>query len=112
MYSRNRKRLPLFPIVQPFLNLSRGSILIIAEMVSLSDDANKQFRSAFEAAVADYGLTPMTQTQVDQIAMHYSMLCRWNPRMNLTRIIKPEEAARLHYAESLLGGRFVADAST
>ncbi len=40
------------------------------------------------------------------------MLRAWNQRINLTRIIAPGEAARLHYADSLFGGRFIGAART
>ena len=39
------------------------------------------------------------------------MLCRWNQRLNLTRITEPRQAARLHYAESLYGASFIDEAS-
>jgi len=44
--------------------------------------------------------------------MHYEMLRQWNERVNLTRIIRPAEAARLHYAESMFGARFIEDERT
>lgn len=40
------------------------------------------------------------------------MICRWNQRVNLTRITNPREAARLHYAESLFGASFIQGAHT
>lgn len=70
-------------------------------------DQEKEFRSALEAAVESFGLHPLTDQQSMRLVEHYSMLCRWNQRVNLTRIIEPGEAARLHYAESMFGARFI-----
>src|ERR1041384_4020535 len=46
----------------------------------------------------------LTSGQLDQLEAHYRLLIRWNPRLNLTRITSVEEAARLHYCESLFAG--------
>lgn len=75
-------------------------------------DQDNEFRSAFEAAAHSFGLEPLTEHQIAQLVKHYSMLCHWNRRINLTRIIEPEQAARLHYAESLFGARFIGDATS
>jgi 16S rRNA (guanine527-N7)-methyltransferase len=75
------------------------------------DEVGK-FKDALEAAASSFGLEPLSRAQIEQLSKHYAMLREWNQRINLTRIIKPEEAARLHYAESLFGGRFTASAST
>ncbi|MEK6301471.1 MAG: 16S rRNA (guanine(527)-N(7))-methyltransferase RsmG [Acidobacteriota bacterium] len=71
-----------------------------------------EFRLAFEAAAVSFGLEALSKAQLEQLAKHYAMLREWNRRINLTRIIAPDEAARLHYAESLFGGRFVKDATS
>jgi 16S rRNA (guanine527-N7)-methyltransferase len=71
-----------------------------------------EFKKALVAAIASYGLDPLSEEQVGRLVKHYSMIVRWNRRINLTRIIAPEEAARLHYAESLYGGRFMRDVRT
>ncbi|MCX7603603.1 MAG: class I SAM-dependent methyltransferase, partial [Bryobacteraceae bacterium] len=39
--------------------------------------------------------------QVEALWRHYELLERWNARINLTRVIELEEAARFHYGESL-----------
>lgn len=66
-----------------------------------------QFRVALDSELKDFGLEPLSEKQSNQLIGHYSMLQRWNRRTNLTRIIEPREAARFHYAESLLGARFI-----
>jgi 16S rRNA (guanine(527)-N(7))-methyltransferase RsmG len=69
-----------------------------------------QFKSALEAVMAGFGLARLSEQQVAQLVKHYSLMRAWNRRVNLTRILEPDEAARLHYADSLFGGRFIGDA--
>ena len=66
-----------------------------------------QFRSALRAALASLDLACLSEEQVAQLVKHYSLMRAWNRRVNLTRIVEPDEAARLHYADSLFGGRFI-----
>lgn len=70
------------------------------------------FGAALASALRDYGVGELGEGRQAQLARHYAMLRAWNRRINLTRIIEPEEAARLHYADSLFGGRFVGAAQT
>ncbi|MEK6287072.1 MAG: 16S rRNA (guanine(527)-N(7))-methyltransferase RsmG [Acidobacteriota bacterium] len=78
----------------------------------MSRDQTAAFQSELETAISSYGIEALTEGQTTQLVRHYSMLCRWNQRLNLTRITEPREAARLHYAESLFGARFIAGART
>ena len=78
----------------------------------LMKQLTKEFKSAFEEVVSSFGLDALTERQIDQCAAHYELLCRWNPRVNLTRITEPREAARFHYAESIFGARFIEDEQT
>jgi 16S rRNA (guanine527-N7)-methyltransferase len=71
-----------------------------------------EFRVALETLAVSFCLEAMSERQFDQLAKHYAMLVHWNRRINLTRIIEPEAAARLHYAESLFGARFIGDATS
>jgi 16S rRNA (guanine527-N7)-methyltransferase len=73
-------------------------------------DETCEFRPALEAALSSFGIEGLTAAQINQLVEHYSMLAKWNERVNLTRIIEPRDAAELHYAESLFGGRFIGDA--
>ncbi len=100
------------------MSFARRSILIVEvrreqlrdeEMGSMAEDEDKLFREAIARAAVDFGIEGLSARQIDQLATHYGLLRRWNRRTNLTRIIEPEEAARLHYAESLFGARFVRD---
>jgi 16S rRNA (guanine527-N7)-methyltransferase len=78
----------------------------------MSHNQDKDFPRALEGAVASFGLERLNEEQIERLTMHYLMLCRWNQRVNLTRITEPEEAARLHYAESLFGAQFIEQART
>jgi 16S rRNA (guanine(527)-N(7))-methyltransferase RsmG len=69
-----------------------------------------EFRAALETALAEFGIEELSASQLEQLNKHYSMMCRWNRHLNLTRITELVEAARRHYAESLWGGRFIGDA--
>lgn len=76
----------------------------------MTSDYESAFRIALARALAGFAITGWTQSQFNQLVRHYLMLRKWNTHINLTRIIEPDEAARLHYAESLYGARFVTDA--
>jgi|SRR5216683_6171159 len=78
----------------------------------MSHDRDNKFRSALVAAVAGFGLDPLTDEQCRQLEEHYAMLCKWNQKMNLTRIISASEAAKFHYAESLFGAQFIIGSRT
>lgn len=78
----------------------------------MNNDHADSFRTALERALAEFGIEDLPEPQFVQLVRHYLMLHKWNNHINLTRIIEPDEAARLHYAESVYGGRFVGDART
>ena len=78
----------------------------------MSQDQTATFQSELETAIFSFGIPALTEEQTTRLVRHYAMLCRWNQRLNLTRITEPREAARLHYAESLFGARFIAGART
>jgi|SRR5947209_18544281 len=65
--------------------------------------AINQFRDAL-VRLSPY---PLSLAQVDACARHFELLLKWNKRLNLTRIIDPLEAAKLHYAESLFAAQFI-----
>lgn len=78
----------------------------------MSRDQAARFQSELETAISSFEIESLTNKQTIQLARHYSMLCRWNQKLNLTRITEAREAARLHYAESLFGTLFLAGAQT
>ena len=78
----------------------------------MSRNRTAEFRFELEAAVSCFGIDKLAGEQISQLVSHYSLLCRWNQRFNLTRISGPLEAARLHYAESLFGAGLIGGAST
>jgi 16S rRNA (guanine527-N7)-methyltransferase len=75
-------------------------------------DPASEFVTALTSALREYSLDELIDAQRAQLARHYAMMRVWNRRINLTRIIAPEEAARLHYADSLAGERFLGAAQT
>jgi 16S rRNA (guanine527-N7)-methyltransferase len=78
----------------------------------MSRDQTTAFQSELEMAISSFGIEALTKEQTTQLLRHYAMLCRWNQRLNLTRITEPRAAASLHYAESLFGERFIAGEHT
>jgi 16S rRNA (guanine527-N7)-methyltransferase len=50
------------------------------------------------------GLVELTAVQIAQLEGHYTLMMRWNQRMNLTSIRTLEEAVTRHYCESLFVG--------
>jgi 16S rRNA (guanine527-N7)-methyltransferase len=78
----------------------------------MSPDQGDTFKSALTEAISGVGIVTLSDEQLSQLAKHYSMMCRWNQRLNLTRITDLSEAARLHYAESLFGASFIAGERT
>ncbi|MCI0485213.1 MAG: 16S rRNA (guanine(527)-N(7))-methyltransferase RsmG [Blastocatellia bacterium] len=77
----------------------------------MNDEGDTEFRSALESTLTDLGLEALTDAQTRLLVRHFRMLRQWNRRVNLTRIIEPNLAAKLHYGESLFGGRFIGGAS-
>lgn len=47
------------------------------------------------------GFMDLPPAQGEALWAHYELMCRWNPRINLTSVIELEKAAVRHYAESL-----------
>jgi len=57
-------------------------------------------------------LAPAFELSLDErviglLTQHYELLLKWNQRVNLTTVVRPEEAARLHYLESLYAMKFI-----
>jgi 16S rRNA (guanine527-N7)-methyltransferase len=76
----------------------------------MATNEENDFKRALAEAVERFGLDQLSDPQIAQLAKHYKMMREWNRRINLTRIITPQEAAELHYADSLFGGRFINNA--
>jgi len=49
----------------------------------------------------------LSDLQLDQLERHYSLLTKWNERLNLTRITSLAESVQFHYCESLFLARFL-----
>lgn len=59
-----------------------------------------EFHDEVRKAAADFG-TPLTETQVGQLSLYYSLLLEWNQKMNLTAITEPRDVAVKHVVDSL-----------
>lgn len=42
--------------------------------------------------------------QIERLEEHFQLLLRWNKKINLTKVVDPQDAARKHYAESIFLG--------
>lgn len=78
----------------------------------MPEDHATKFRKALVTNISDFGLEALADDQLDRLTKHYELMREWNRHINLTRIVEPKEAARLHYADSLFGARFIRDSKT
>ena len=62
--------------------------------------ASEEYRVLLEGVLSDLGLS-LSDRQTTQLAEHFSLLVRWNRRINLTSVRRPEEIAVRHFGESL-----------
>jgi 16S rRNA (guanine527-N7)-methyltransferase len=65
-----------------------------------------EFGTLLEPLIVELGLE-LSQGQVDALFDHYSLLWRWNDRMNLTSIRRLEEVVQRHFGESLAVARAI-----
>jgi 16S rRNA (guanine527-N7)-methyltransferase len=49
----------------------------------------------------------LAESQVKQISMYIDILLRWNARMNLTAVRRPEDIVTRHFGESLFAARYL-----
>lgn len=61
--------------------------------------SNAAFHGALDEIAPSFGI-PLTPALADRFARHYQLLVMWNRKVNLTRIVDPEAAARHHFLES------------
>lgn len=73
---------------------------------------DREFTGALAETVASMGTRHLADSALQQMALHYRLLSKWNARLNLTRIVSPQEAARLHYAESIYGYHLIKGAAS
>src|SRR5262245_375205 len=78
----------------------------------MASQDDREFDRALAESVASLGLGPLTDLQLEQMRFHYRLLTKWNARMNLTRVVAPAEAARMHYGESIYGCSFLKGADS
>ena len=51
--------------------------------------------------------TPLTPAQLDAVSAHLDLLLRWNERVNLTAIRRPEEIVERHFGESFFAAQLL-----
>lgn len=61
------------------------------------------FRDLLAEEFLPYG--QLSESQLDQLDRHYSLVMHWNERLNLTRIRSLQEVVQFHYCESLFLAR-------
>jgi 16S rRNA (guanine527-N7)-methyltransferase len=76
------------------------------------NEGDREFISALAESLARMGLGSLADSALQQMALHYKLLSKWNARLNLTRIVSLQEAARLHYAESIYGYHLIKGATS
>src|SRR5690242_15359790 len=64
------------------------------------NDPTDQVIAALERA-AQFFAVRLTDKQRQQLAKHFELLMRWNQKLNLSAVRKPEEIAYRHFGESL-----------
>lgn len=69
-------------------------------MVSTKKRIIMGIKEYIEKACGQMGIM-LTQQQVEQFNQYYNLLIEWNDKINLTRIVEPEEVAIKHFADSL-----------
>ena len=69
------------------------------------------FERSLRQVLAELGVRA-TDAQISRLLAHYSLLVRWNERMNLTRVTDPVAAARRHYGEAAFLHRELPDAES
>jgi 16S rRNA (guanine(527)-N(7))-methyltransferase RsmG len=65
----------------------------------------ESFRSLLAAQFARHQI--LSETELRALEWHYTLLCKWNKKINLWRVHSLEEAVTLHYCESLYLARFL-----
>jgi 16S rRNA (guanine(527)-N(7))-methyltransferase RsmG len=99
-------------IALPVIQLAISFVTAMKNKRQNSQNASADFKVELEKALIDFQIPALSEVQKERLCRHYEMLLNWNRHTNLTRIVSPAEAARLHYAESVFSAQFIADAKT
>jgi 16S rRNA (guanine527-N7)-methyltransferase len=62
--------------------------------------SDAELRRLLDTVVRNLSL-PLSDVQIGQFVTHFSLLLRWNEKINLTAVRRPEEIATRHFEESL-----------
>ena len=57
-------------------------------------------KNLVKKACSDIGIN-LSEAQAEKFEKYYNILIKWNEKINLTRIVEPEEVALKHFADSL-----------
>jgi 16S rRNA (guanine527-N7)-methyltransferase len=66
----------------------------------VSHISEESIAALLNGVISTLGLT-LTERQREQLGTHFSLLLKWNARMNLTSVRDPEAIATRHFEESL-----------
>src|ERR1700760_4389278 len=70
-------------------------------MATLSSEA---IRTLLEPYVAPFATVSLSSPLTEQVSTYLDLLIRWNARVSLTAIRRPEEIVQRHFGESLFTG--------
>ena len=62
--------------------------------------SSAEHKALIENVVSGLGLR-LSERQIEQLVTHFSLLIRWNQKINLTSVRRPEQIAVRHFEESL-----------
>jgi 16S rRNA (guanine527-N7)-methyltransferase len=89
------------------IQLAISFVIAMKNKREKSQNENADFKLELEKALSDFQIPALIEVQNERLYRHYEMLLNWNRHTNLTRIVSPAEAARLHYAESIFSAQFI-----
>jgi len=66
--------------------------------------SNETIRELLEPFLVDFGPPELPEALIEQVSEYLDVLIRWNARVSLTAIRRPEEMIQRHFGESLFTG--------
>lgn len=66
------------------------------------------WKSLIRTGAMDFGI-PVTEQQIDMMAVHARELVQWNRKKNLTAILEPEDIAVKHFIDSIYPATWIPD---
>jgi 16S rRNA (guanine527-N7)-methyltransferase len=71
--------------------------------------SNEEIRTLLEPYVTLFPTIELSDSLIEQISTYLDLLIRWNARVSLTAIRRPEEIIQRHFGESLFTAAHLAD---